>query len=248
VSATQGRLFSDEELEDMGRRTFDRVLDRLAAGDVPGAEAATRRMFNEFESMHRLYRRWVTATLTFIVERYGQDVLEEAMEAGVQAWWTPNLEKLVEGSDSVAQRIRWFASGLRGHLVGLAVEEDAEKVVIQMTPCGSGGRLLMEGAYEGDDAFASLPPSPQLTYGLPDCPIYCAHQPLMERIAIERYGSPLVVIEPSIYCTTRGDPDRIPEAERHCAFLIYKDPDKVPDHYFERLGVTRPTTRKEDGG
>lgn len=241
------RLFSDDELEEMGRRTLDRLLDRVAAEDLPGAEAAARRMFNEFESMHRLYRRWVTATLTFIVERYGEDVLREAMQAGVDAWWTPNLEKIVEGSDDIAQAIRWFASGLRGHLVGLDVEEDDEKVTIQMTPCGSGGRLLEEGAYDGEDSFASLPPSPQLTYGLPDCPVYCAHQPLMELLAVQRYGSPFVVIEPAAYCTTRGERS-IRGGDAHCAFVIYKEPAAVPDRYFQRLGITRPPSSREHDG
>jgi hypothetical protein len=248
VTAAQGSLFTEDELSSMRERTLDRVLDRLHDGDTEGAEHAVNRMFNEFESMHRLYRRWVAATLTFILERFGEDVLREAMDVGVDAWWTPNLRKLVEGTDDPAQSIRWFASGLRGHLVGLEIEEDEEKVVIQMAPCGSGGRLLAEGAYEGEDAFASLPGSPALTYGLADCPIYCAHQPAMERLAIARYGAPFVVIDPASYCTTRGPSDRVATAEDHCAFAIYKDPGSIPDRYYERLGLTPPRERERDDG
>lgn len=247
MTAEQGSFFTAEELEEMSVRTFDRLMARLDADDIPGARRAVTRMFNEFESMHRLYRRWVTATLTFIVERYGEDVLRDAMDAGVDAWWTPNLDKLETGTDDLAQAVRWFASGLRGHLVGLDVTEDDEKVVIQMTPCGSGGRLLMEGAYDGEDGFATLPGSPALSYGLTDCPIYCAHQPAMERIAIERYGSPFVVIDPAPYCTTRGQHD-VADAEEHCAFVIYKDRGSIPDRYYERLGLTPPMAREQNDG
>jgi hypothetical protein len=247
MAAHQERLFTEGELAEMRERTLDRVLDRIRDGDRDGAERAAERMFNEFQSMHQLYRRWVTATLTFILERHGTAELQEAMDAGVDAWWTPNLRKLVEGTDDPAQAIRWFASGLRGHLVGLEVEEDDDRVVIRMAPCGSGGRLIAEGAYEGEDAFASLDASPELTYGLSDCPIYCAHQPVMERLAIERYGAPFVVIEPASYCTTEATGRDIEAAEDHCAFVIHKDRGAIPDRYYERLGLTPPQERETDG-
>ncbi|MEX2290161.1 MAG: hypothetical protein WD794_07540 [Mycobacteriales bacterium] len=236
-------LFDEAERARLAQRTLDRVLDRLDEGDVEGARTAARHMFNEFESMHRLYRRWVTATLTEVVRRWGRDALAEVLEAGVRAWWLPNLRKLMEGTDDVAQRVRWFASGLRGHLVGLTVREDAEKIVIEMAPCGSGGRLLMEGGYTPPDDFASLAAEPALTYGLPDCPVYCAHQPLMEKLSVERYGHPFVVIEPAAYCTTRRPADVPPPelAREHCAFVVYKDPTRIPARYYERIGLTPPT-------
>lgn len=240
---TTGPLLDDAARERVARRTLDRVMDRLDEGDVEGARAAAQSMFNEFEAMHRLYRRWITATLTVVQRRWGRDALADVMEAGVRAWWLPNLSKLMEGTDDVAQRVRWFASGLRGHLVGLTVSEDDEKVVIEMAPCGSGGRLLLEGVYEPPDDFASLPADPALTYGLPDCPVYCAHQPMMEKLSIERYGHPFVVIEPAAYCTTRRPADVAPpdQAREHCAFLVYKDPAAIPARYYERIGMTPPT-------
>jgi hypothetical protein len=247
MAAHQERLFSEDELAEMRERTLDRVLDRIRDGDREGAERAAQRMFNEFQSMHQLYRRWVAATLTFVLERLGTDALREAIDAGVDAWWTPNLRKLVEGTDDPAQAIRWFASGLRGHLVGLEVEEDDDRVVIRMAPCGSGGRLIAEGSYEGEHAFASLDASPELTYGLADCPIYCAHQPAMERLAIERYGAPYVVIEPASYCTSRATGADVEAAEDHCAFVIHKDRGSIPDRYYERLGLTPPRERETHG-
>lgn len=236
------RLFDDAARQRAAQRTLDRVMDRLDEGDVEGARAAAQSMFNEFEAMHRLYRRWVTATLTVVQRRWGRDALADVLEAGVRAWWMPNLVKLMEGTDDLAQRVRWFASGLRGHLVGLTVREDDEKVVIEMAPCGSGGRLVSEGVYGPPDDFASLSSDPELTYGLPDCPIYCAHQPMMEKLSVERYGHPFVVIEPAAYCTTARPPGTPSpeEASEHCAFIVYKDPAAIPARYYERIGLTPP--------
>ena len=47
----------------------------------------------------------------------------------------------------------------------LHIEEDDEKIVIQMRPCGSGGRLVLEGKYEGPDAMLTLKGKQLLTYG-----------------------------------------------------------------------------------
>lgn len=236
------RLLDEATQLRTARRTLDRVMDRLDEGDVEGARAAAQSMFNEFEAMHRLYRRWVTATLTVVQRRWGRDALADVLEAGVRAWWMPNLVKLMEGTDDLAQRVRWFASGLRGHLVGLTVREDDEKVVIEMAPCGSGGRLVSEGVYDPPDDFGSVSADPELTYGLPDCPIYCAHQPLMEKLSIERYGHPFVVVEPAAYCSTAPAPGVTPpeRASQHCAFLVYKDPAAIPARYYERIGLTPP--------
>ena len=110
-------------------------------------------MYNEFRSMHDLYRDWTTATLSFIGRRFGDEVLEEAMTEGVKAWWLPNLEKFPQGPEALRQRIKMLVAGLHGHLQPLHIEEDDEKVVIQMQPCGSGGRLILEGKYEGPLRF-----------------------------------------------------------------------------------------------
>ena len=59
------------------------------------------------------------------------------MDEGVKAWWGPSLDKMPQ---DLRARVKMFAAGLRGHLQPLHIEEDDEKVVIQMRPCGSAAR------------------------------------------------------------------------------------------------------------
>ena len=73
------------------------MIEAIEAGDADGAKKFARRMYNEFLSMHDLYRNWAAATLSFIGKRYGDQVLDEAMDAGVKSWWLPNLEKMPQG-------------------------------------------------------------------------------------------------------------------------------------------------------
>src|ERR1700689_782659 len=172
------RLLSTEDIAEMEKLTVDRLTEAIDAGNLEGAKKLARRMYNEFLSMHDLYRNWTAATLSFVGRRFGDKGLEEAMDEGVKAWWVPSLDKMPQG---VRARVKMFAAGLRAHLQPLHIEEDDEKVVIQMRPCGSGGRLVLEGKYEGPDALLTIEGKQFLTYGRDSFPVYCAHEPMMER-------------------------------------------------------------------
>ncbi|MGH7841802.1 MAG: hypothetical protein ACREQD_13310 [Candidatus Binataceae bacterium] len=225
------RILTNDEITEMEKLSVDRVIEAIEAGDKEGAKKLARRMYNEVLSMHDLYRNWAAATLSFIGKRYGNQVLEEAMDEGVKSWWLPNLEKMPQGEDAAAlrARVKMFVGGLRAHLMPLHIEEDDEKIVLQMRPCGSGGRLVLEGKYEGPDALLTIKGEQLLTYGRKDFPVYCAHEPLMELQDIKAHGAPFVVVEPAHEL-----------GKQHCNFIIYKDRSKVPAKYYERLGLKKP--------
>jgi hypothetical protein len=223
------RFFSEGELRDMERRTVDRLTDAIDAGDAEQAKKIARRMYNEFLSMHDLYRNWVTATLSEIGRRYGDEALDEIMCEGVKAWWKPIVASLPQGAEALPARIKMLASGLHGHLQPLEITEDEDKIEIKLCPCGSGGRLIAEGKYDGPDAFLKIAKPQPLTYGRPDYPVYCAHEYAMEKIDIEANGKPFVVVEPAARL-----------GRDYCSLIVYKDPDKIPAHYYERLGLKKP--------
>ena len=65
------RLFSEEELREMEKRTVDRLKEAIEAGEPERAKQIAERMYNEFVSMHDLYRDWTTAMLSAIGRRFG---------------------------------------------------------------------------------------------------------------------------------------------------------------------------------
>ena len=225
----QERFFSDEELREMERRTVDRLTDAIEAGDSEKAKKLAKRMYNEFLSMHDLYRNWITATLSEVGQRYGDEDLEAIMVEGVRAWWKPIVDKLPKEPEAMPAKIKMFVSGLQGHLQPLEITEDDEKIEIKLCPCGSGGRLVQEGKYEGPDAFMTIAKEQPLTYGRKDFPVYCAHEYAMEKVDIEENGRPFVVVEPAAKLGTE-----------HCRMIVYKDPESVPLKYYERLGIEKP--------
>jgi len=228
--------FTPEELDAMGTKTLDALTETIDSGDTDKAKKLAQKMYNEFLSQHDGYRNWVTSLLSEIGRQYGEEVLEEMMQKTVESWWVPNLEALADrsGGDRRAQ-VKMFAAGLRGHLQPMEVTEDETTITMRMKPCGSGGRLVLEGLYEGDNAFYKVPGPSKMTYGRRDFPVYCAHEAAMEEIDIEKNGRPFVVVEPAAAL-----------GKDCCEFIIYKDPDDVPDKYFERLGKEKPTMDRND--
>jgi len=223
------RIFSDEELAAMARRSVDRVCDAIDAGDAADAKRLALRMYNEFVSMHDLYRDWLTSTLSEVGRRYGDAALEEVMTDGIRAWWTPMSRKLPQGEAHLEQRIRMFVAGLRGHLQPMEINEDDEKIEIFMKPCGSGGRQIQDGRYTGPNAFLTVEKAQRMTYGRENVPVYCTHEIAMERIDVENDGHPFVITEPAEEL-----------GKGYCRLCIYKDPKDIPEKYYTRLGLTKP--------
>ena len=109
------------------------------------------------------------------------------------------------------------------------IREDDEKIEIRMMPCGSGGRQIQAGKYEGPKAFLKVATPQRMTYGRPDMPVYCTHEIAMERLDAIRDGHPFVITEPAAEL-----------GRDYCVLKIYKDPKDIPAHYYERLGLTKP--------
>jgi hypothetical protein len=120
----------------------------------------------------------------------------------------------------------------RVHLQPFGLVEDDEKITFRCAVCPSGGRLLREGHYESPRSNLHIAGPTPLTYGRDELPIYCCHEPVMERASIEATGVPLFIVEPS---------ERL--GEEPCLTYLYKDPANIPERFYTRLGLAKPSFR-----
>ncbi len=217
------RTFSDEELKAMSARTRDLVDAAIDAGDKEKAKKLNHRMYAEFLTMHDLYLNWVTGLLSHVYRRHGDEALHDALSESCTVWWKPFAEQYARSS--FREKAELFAWGVRGHLQPLEIEEDDEKVVIKMVPCGSGGRLVLSDSYAPPKDMARIEKAQPMTYGREDFPSYCAHCAVMEILSIEWVGAQMLVIIP---------PEDI--GKEPCRFCIYKDTSKIPAKYRRRVG------------
>ena len=219
------RVFTDQELEQMGKRTLDLLMETIDTGDKEKAKALAQRMYTEFNRLHDGYFCWVTGLQTYIYEKLGIEALEEAER---QAHTT---EFKIAPVHAAAPDFRTFVEamvgGLRGHLQPITVAEDDEKVTITMEPCGSGERLIQMGGYE--KGLARVKEAHNITWGMKGFPLYCVHCPVMEALDIENTGD-------FLFCHFASDPI----GKEHCQFVFYKDPASIPEEFYTRIGKTKP--------
>lgn len=220
------RIFTDKELEEMGTRTLDLVHQAIDAGDREKAKSLATRMYKEFNFLHDGYMFWVTGLLTYIYRNYGIDAVEKAeREAhtieGKTVFKAPELPDL-------RSKVEYMAGGLRGHLQPIKIEEDDEKISLTMQPCGSGERIIQKGGYKPEAGLATVKEPHNITWGMKDFPIYCVHCPVMEMLSIEGTGDFMhvhIVSEP----ISHGS----------CQFVFYKDPAKIPEGFYSRIGKSK---------
>jgi hypothetical protein len=219
------RLFTDQELKAMERRTLDILKETIDSGDKEKTKELALRMYEEFNFLHDGYMFWVTGLQTYIYQNYGIDEVEKA-EKFAHDIEGKTVFKPPENMDMRA-RVEFAVKALRGHLQPLEIKEDDEKITITMKPCGSGERIIEKGGYEA--GLAKVKERHPITWGMKDFPIYCVHCPVMEMLAVERTGNLDTV-------------HLVSEPMRHgfCHFAFYKDPTKIPEEFYARIGKRKP--------
>lgn len=221
------RLFTDEELRQMSGRTLDLVEEAIERGDQEKAKGLARRMYEEFNFLHDGYMVWVSGLLSHIYRNYGIEAVEKA-EREAHTIEGNTVFKPPEKKD-LRSRVEHMAKGLRGHLQPIVVEEDDEKIVLTMKPCGSGERIVEKGLYEEGVGLARVRERHHITWGMKDFPIYCVHCPVMEMLTMEAAGNLETVHLVS-------EPMRL----GFCHFAFYKDPANIPEKFYERIGKKKP--------
>ncbi|MFC1970282.1 hypothetical protein ACFLVV_03575 [Chloroflexota bacterium] len=219
------RVFTQEELEEMGKRTVDLLTEAIEAGDKERAKKLAGRMYREFSSMHDLYVDWTAGFMDYIYASYGEDALYQALRKVIAY-----LGHMVDVRNvDFRRRVQGLSSVLQGHLEAMKVEEDDDKVCITMEPCGSGQRLVQKGAYEAPRNLTRIQKLHAMTWGMNDFPVYCTHCPVLEILSIEQLG-----YLANVTFTSQK------VAEGPCKLCTYKNVEDIPEEVYTRVGKQKP--------
>ena len=149
------RWFTDEQLAQLSRPTMDRAIEAIDAGDLDEARRLCSEMKHEWQMLHDLMAAGVLDLVSFIQQRLGEDGVAEAWSESMNRGWRRHHDAIValERRDLVELlAATWRAhscSGVGPNPGSFTISEDEEKVTFSMNPCGSGQRLVRNGAYEG---------------------------------------------------------------------------------------------------
>jgi len=220
----ENRIFTQEELEELGMKTIDLVIAAIDAGDKEKAKKLSGSLQREFLAMHDLYVDWVASLLTFIYRKYGNAALYNALKE-TYGEIIRSMIRMYSQEESMRRKVQLFARGLKGHLESVKIEEDEEKFTFLVDPCGSGGRLVRRGGYKPPINLAKVKRAQHMTLGRKDFPIYCCHAFFQEIAAIEMTGKPLIIEDP---------PTNI--GKEPCRIYMYKDTAEIPAKWYQRIG------------
>jgi hypothetical protein len=217
------RIFTDQELKDMGTRTLDLLLAAIDAGDREKARTLAERMYRECAALHDGSMVWITGLQTYIYNKLGIDALEEAERASHTA--EAKTVFAPQTSTDLRSQVEHLAGVLRGHMQPVKIEEDDEKICLAMQPCGSGARIIQKGGYSPEVGLAKVAGPHPATWGLKDFPIYCTHCPILEMMQVENLG----ILNPCRIFTE-------PVGSGDCKFVFYKNPAAIPEEFYTRIG------------
>jgi hypothetical protein len=224
---SEKRLFTQEELAEMGVPTLDLLLQAIDAGDKDRAAALAHRMKKEFSHLHDGYMFWVAGLQTYIYRNSGIDALEEA-ERQAHTAEAKVVFKPPEKTDLRSQ-VEHLASGLRGHMQPIDIVETDETISLSMKPCGSGERIIQMGGYSSEVGLAKVQEQHAITWGMKDFPVYCVHCPVTEALALENGGN-----------FTRVKVVSKPLYHGACEYVFYKRGEDIPDEFYTRIGKKKP--------
>ena len=238
TGAEEPRWFSDEELAELSRPTMDRAVEAIRDGRYDDAEALCTDMSTEWRYLHDMMAELILGLISYVHQRVGEDAVEDAWTYWGERSWRRSAGKTLEmDRKKVVEALAatWRAhsgSGTGPNPGAFTITEDDEKFTFTMNPCGSGQRLWRNGAYAGEKAYPLTDNAHDWTYGRENFPLYCTHCTFMnESLPIKWYGLPLYPSEPP----KNFDDDP-------CTWYWYKDPQQIPDKYWERYGF-----RRDDG-
>ena len=221
---------SNDDVVTMTVPLWEQAKAALAEGDVDWATELIDQAVERWRSLQDYSINWITSLLSFIGRELGEEAVERALRQTGDEYVRPRRDTGVDWSTLPASaRAKVVARAMVANFADCDVSEDDEKITLSFR-CGSGGRLIDEGRYEGENAYLVLGERAPRTFMRDELPVYCAHCSVNNEMqAVEWTGYPMTIETPS---TGKG---------ARCVHHVYRDLDAIPEDVYRRIGKEKPT-------
>lgn len=207
---------------DQARRA-DEIVQLLADGPTQSALALLDAKDQAYIALHDPLVRFMADSFAWVFRHFGKQALldfhlatAEGQRTGFEKW-----EQM-----PAAEFAATTAFLLKQHMGQVEVDEDEHRFTIRQSPCGSGGRLRLNGTYEEPESLPFVEGPDPLTFGEPRMPVYCTHCAIWNGTATLRwFGRAQWVFE---------KPSR---EDGGCTLHIYKRREDTPSDYARSVGL-----------
>lgn len=228
--ADQERVLSDDEIARMRTPLWEQAKDKVRRGEGDDALALIDRAVEQWAGLKDYSINWITSLLTFIGEELGEEAVERALRKTGDEFVGPRRDTGAPwASLPAAARAKVIARAMLGNMGEVDVAEDDEKITLSFR-CGSGGKLIDDGRYEGEHPYLRLRERSGRTFMRDELWVYCAHCSVNNEIQPVEWGETPTSVE--------YPPERPGE---RCVHHLYKDTSRMPADVYVRIGKTPPT-------
>ena len=228
---------SAAEIAKMQTPVWEQAKAAIDAGDGEAAKQLIDRAVDQWSGLQDYSINWITSLLTFITDELGEAAVERALRTTGETFVRPRRTSEHAWADlPAAQRAKVIARSMLANMGAVTVSEDDEKITLEFQ-CGSGGKLIDDGRYEGEHAYATLTERAPRTFDRDALWVYCAHCSINNEIQPVEWGDVPTSIE---YPPERGG--------EPCIHHVYKDVSAIPDAAYVRIGKRRPAAGSGDEG
>jgi len=228
-------LFDDDEREAMRHPAMALAVNAIDRGDYALARRHLALSKTEWYPAHHFARDLVTALTGWIYEHHG---VEHCWESVQQCYNRPAMGAMMAQVSQipVRDRVVMLADLFHQHGMKYTLTETPGGVRIHTAPCGSGGRLIDEGAYEAPKNLATVRGKGLESFGLDEMGVYCMHCPATNKLVLENGGPYFLLVEPGL---------KDGRITGHCDFHVFHSEADVPRSMYDRVGVARPQARDD---
>ncbi len=245
------RLFTANELKDLAKPLPERIIRSIRDGEIDNALSLCEEMKRSRIVLHDFLADSSTVLWSWVGDNLGEDIIEPmfkyifAHTAKRQIYdIEESLRTYPRNTVSLLAESAWRSHscfGVGEYPASFSITEDPEKFTFHMHPCASGGRLWLKGIYEPGRGGKLTEKAHPWSFNRKDLPYYCIHSAFLNEILpYQEFG----------YLLWPTDEPKGPEDE--CRWHIYKDPNDIPQKYYDRLGVEKkvippvPIKRKKE--
>ena len=220
---------TEEDVARMATPLWERARAAFRQGRPEEGDRLLDAAVAQWQALQDYSINWVASLLTFVGEELGEPAVERALRKTGDEYVRPRRDGTDWNALPASTRARAIARAMVANMSSVDVSEDDDKIVLAFR-CGTGGRLIDEGRYEGDAAYLTLHEREGRTFMRDALPVYCAHCAVNNEIQpVEWTGVPTTIEHPPEH---PGEP---------CIHHVYKDAAAVPTEVYERLGKRAPT-------